>query len=122
MVLDLALDRDGILHVAAMEKNTGLERRISIDQAVARYGAEELQQARDRIGTLFGQDDDGHGDWRGRVSSGDADVAALLDKASAKLDTVGGRGSSRDDRPDGNDPRCPGGRRRRDCSSRRGHS
>ena len=57
VVLDLALDRDGILHVAALEKNTGLERRISIDQAVARYGAAELQQAKERIGSLFGQDD-----------------------------------------------------------------
>ena len=57
VMLDLALDRDGILHVAAQEKNTGLERRISIDQAVARYGAAELQQARERIGSLFGQDD-----------------------------------------------------------------
>jgi molecular chaperone DnaK (HSP70) len=56
VVLDLALDRDGIMHVAAREKNTGLERRITIDQAVARYGAAELQQARERIGSLFGQD------------------------------------------------------------------
>ena len=45
VVLDLALDRDGILHVAACEKKTGLERRISIDQAVTRYEAAELQQA-----------------------------------------------------------------------------
>ena len=46
VVLDLALDRDGILHVAAREKKTGLERRISIDQAVTRYEAAELHQAR----------------------------------------------------------------------------
>ena len=89
MVLDLALDRDGILHVAALEKNTGLERRISIDQAVARYGAAELQQARERIGSLFGQDDADGPMGGDAVSSGDAEVAALLDKASAKLDTVG---------------------------------
>ena len=87
VVLDLALDRDGILHVAALEKNTGLERRISIDQAVARYGAAELQQARERIGSLFGQD--GAGPMGvDAMSSGNADVAALLDKASAKLDTA----------------------------------
>ena len=55
MVLDLALDRDGILHVAAREKKTGLERRISIDQAVTRYEAAELQQAKERIGSLFGE-------------------------------------------------------------------
>ena len=89
VVLDLALDRDGILHVAALEKNTGLERRISIDQAVARYGAAELQQARDRIGSLFGQDDADMAMEGDAASFGHAELAALLDKASAKLDTVG---------------------------------
>jgi molecular chaperone DnaK len=89
VVLDLTLDRDGILHVAALEKNTGLERRISIDKAVARYGAAELQQARDRIGSLFGQDDADLPMEGDAASSGDADIAALLDRAGAKLDTVG---------------------------------
>ena len=88
MMLDLALDRDGILHVAAIEKNTGLERRISIDQAVARYGAAELQQARERIGSMFGQD--ATDTWRWQESASDnAEVAALLDKASARLDAAG---------------------------------
>ena len=89
VVLDLALDRDGILHVAALEKNTGLERRISIDKAVARYGAAELQQARDRIGSLFGQDDTDVAMEGDAASFDNAELAALLDKASAKLDTVG---------------------------------
>jgi molecular chaperone DnaK (HSP70) len=89
VVLDLALDRDGILHVTAREKNTGLERRISIDQAVARYDAEELRRARDRIGTLFGQDDTDPSLDEDVVGSGHAALAALLAKASAKLDTIG---------------------------------
>jgi molecular chaperone DnaK len=90
VVLDLALDRDGILHVAAREKNTGLERRISIDQAVARYGAEELQQARQRIDQLFGEDAQDTMVDEDEEESGpdDAEVAALLDKASAKLDAA----------------------------------
>ncbi|HXA21105.1 MAG TPA: Hsp70 family protein [Acetobacteraceae bacterium] len=89
VVLDLALDRDGILHVAALEKNTGLERRISIDQAVARYGAAELQQAKERIGSLFGQDDADAPVSGDAAGSGYAELAALLDKASAKLDAAG---------------------------------
>jgi molecular chaperone DnaK (HSP70) len=89
VVLDLALDRDGILHVAALEKNTGLERRISIDKAVVRYGAAELQQARDRIGSLFGQDDADLVMEGDAASFDNAELAALLDKASAKLETVG---------------------------------
>ena len=89
VVLDLAIDRDGILHVAALEKNTGLERRISIDQAVARYGAAELQQAKERIGSLFGQDEADTPVSGDAAGSGYAELAALLDKASAKLDAAG---------------------------------
>ena len=89
VVLDLALDRDGILHVAAREKSTGLERRISIDQAVARYGAAELQQARQRIDQLFGQDAaDTMVDVEESTGPDHAEVAALLDKASARLDAA----------------------------------
>ena len=89
VVLDLAIDRDGIFHVAALEKNTGLERRISIDQAVARYGAAELQQAKERIGSLFGQDEADTPVSGDAAGSGYAELAALLDKASAKLDAAG---------------------------------
>jgi molecular chaperone DnaK len=88
VVLDLALDRDGILRVTAREKSTSLERRISIDQAVARYQAAELQQARERIGALFGEDGAELAP-AGDIGANNAEVAALLDKARAKLDTVG---------------------------------
>jgi molecular chaperone DnaK len=80
VVLDLALDRDGILHVAAREKRTGMERRVSIDQAVPRYGLAELRDARERIGSLFEQD--------AADGLAAAELAALLDKASARLDTA----------------------------------
>ena len=88
VVLDLALDRDGILHVAAREKNTGLERRISIDQAVPRYGAAELQEARERIGSLFGADADTPPEG-GEAGLAGPEIAALLEKAGARLDTAG---------------------------------
>jgi len=87
VVIDLALDRDGILHVAAREKNTGLERRISIEQAVPRLGAAELEEARGRIDALFG--DNAAADDAGSPGVGDAALAALLERASAKLDTAG---------------------------------
>jgi molecular chaperone DnaK len=87
VVLDLALDRDGILHVAAREKKTGLERRIRIDQAVTRYKAAELQQAKERIGSLFGETE---AETALEGGAGvDAVIAALLEKARAKLDVVG---------------------------------
>jgi molecular chaperone DnaK len=86
VLLDLALDRDGILHVTAREKRTGLERRISIDQAVRRYGATELQQAKERIGALFGES----GTDEAPEDAIDSDaIAALLEKTRARLDAVG---------------------------------
>lgn len=87
VILDLALDRDGILHVAAREKVTGLEARISIDQAVPRYGKAELQEAKERIGTLFSPAEEGaEADGATPVNVA---LAALLAKAEAKLDEAG---------------------------------
>ena len=46
-----------ILQVSAREKKTGLERRITIDNATSRYDREQLDEARQRIGALFGDQD-----------------------------------------------------------------
>jgi molecular chaperone DnaK (HSP70) len=89
IILDLALDRDGILHVSAKEKKTGLERRITIDKAMSRYDKDELELARQRIDSLFGED--GELPPPGEPGAGPADAAldALLAKARAKLDEAG---------------------------------
>jgi len=85
VILDLALDRDGILQVSAREKNTGLEQRITIEKAMSRYDQTQLDEARGRIGSLF----------EGREEGAEAQAAAgsalddLLSKASAKLDGAG---------------------------------
>jgi molecular chaperone DnaK (HSP70) len=87
VILDLALDRDGILQVSAREKKTGLERRITIDKAMSRYDQEQQDQARDRIGSLFEGREQG-----GSVDDGataDAALDALLAKASGTLDEAG---------------------------------
>jgi molecular chaperone DnaK (HSP70) len=87
VILDLALDRDGILQVSAREKQTGLERRITIDKAMSRYDQTQLDQARERIGSLFeGREP---GDAAVVDSATDSALAALLAKASAKLDDAG---------------------------------
>ena len=88
VILDLALDRDGILHVAAREKASGLEARISIDQAVPRYGKAELEQARERIGALFGATPEAAPDGAGAEVTATA-LAALVARAEAKLDEAG---------------------------------
>jgi molecular chaperone DnaK len=84
VILDLALDRDGILQVSAREKKTGLERRITIDKAMSRFDQDQLDQARERIGSLFeGREQDGSA---GGAGAADPAVDALLEKASGKLD------------------------------------
>ena len=95
IIFELALDRDGILHVTAKEKKTGLERRITIDKAVAGYGKEGLAEARQRIGALFGEEA-GFPMPGDRSQTGDEDKSAadtelegLLARATAKLDEVG---------------------------------
>jgi molecular chaperone DnaK (HSP70) len=87
VIIDLALDRDGILQVSAREKKTGLERRITIDKAVSRFDQDQLDQAREHIGSLFeGREQGGSADGAGAA---DPAIDALLAKASGKLDQAG---------------------------------
>jgi molecular chaperone DnaK len=91
IIIDLALDRDGILQVSAKEKNTGLERRITIDRAMSRYEKDELDDARQRISDLFDAEDADEPSGS-ETSDGapetviDASLATLVAKAQAKLD------------------------------------
>ncbi|MFO1431890.1 MAG: Hsp70 family protein [Candidatus Competibacteraceae bacterium] len=55
IILQLALDLDGILQVSAREKNTGLEKSIRIDNAISRFREGELEAARERVEALFSQ-------------------------------------------------------------------
>jgi molecular chaperone DnaK (HSP70) len=87
VVLDLALNRDGILQVSAREKETGLERRITIDKAASRYDQVQLDEARQRIGALFEDGEQGGGGHAGDAANSALD--ALLAKASAQLDKAG---------------------------------
>jgi molecular chaperone DnaK (HSP70) len=84
VIIDLALDRDGILQVSAREKVTGLERRITIDKATSRFDQAQLVEARARIGAMF----EGGEVIEPAPANGSA-IAALLDKASSKLDAAG---------------------------------
>jgi molecular chaperone DnaK len=84
VIVDLVLDRDGILQVSAREKKTGLERRITIDNATSRYDREQLDEARQRIGALFGDQEQAASVGSGAAT--DSAVDALLARASAKLD------------------------------------
>ena len=53
IILQLALDANGILQVSAREKNTGLEKSITINQAISQFEDGELTDARERIEQLL---------------------------------------------------------------------
>lgn len=53
IVMRLSLDLDGVLNVSAMEKSTGLEKSIIIDNALRCYEQEEIEAAQARINALF---------------------------------------------------------------------
>ena len=57
ITLTLALDLNGMLHVSAQEKATGLEKSITIKNAIARFEHRALDTAKDRINKLFGQNE-----------------------------------------------------------------
>ena len=55
IILSLKLDLNGILNVSAVEKNTGLEKSIVIDNAISRFEGAKLETAKDRINEIFGE-------------------------------------------------------------------
>ncbi|MDD2658533.1 MAG: Hsp70 family protein [Methylococcales bacterium] len=57
ITVTLALDLNGMLHVSAQEKATGLEKSITIKNAISRFEHGALDTARHRINKLFGQNE-----------------------------------------------------------------
>jgi molecular chaperone DnaK (HSP70) len=56
VVMSFALDLNGILQVTAREKATSLEYSITIDNAIARFERDKLEEARGRVEALFGDE------------------------------------------------------------------
>jgi molecular chaperone DnaK len=55
LVVQLDLDLNGMLRVSAREKATGLQKQVTIENALAQYEREEVNQARARLDHLWGQ-------------------------------------------------------------------
>ncbi|MBU4264116.1 MAG: Hsp70 family protein [Proteobacteria bacterium] len=88
-----SLDTDGILHVSAREKATGLEKSITIENAMARFEENELAKARNKVRRLFGEAGDTAADDAGPEAGKaepDAVVQArlLIEKAEKLLDAA----------------------------------
>jgi molecular chaperone DnaK (HSP70) len=88
IVTTFSLDLDGILHVTTREKETGLERSITIANALARLETDQLDAARERVRALFGEDTEGEGAGadlrRHRV-----EALTLVEKAERLLKSAG---------------------------------
>lgn len=54
ILLKLELDLSGVLHVSAIEKKTGLQKSLVIDNALSRFEEGEMETAKGRIQELFG--------------------------------------------------------------------
>jgi len=92
IILELALDLDGILRVSAREKNTGLEKSIHIDKAISQFQENELATARERVDALFGEVIEKPSGSRPQLK---VQAEALVEKAERMLDQA-----SDDDRED----------------------
>jgi len=99
IVLGLSLDLNGILEVTAREKRSGLQRSITIGNAIARFGQDKLDQARSRVQALFGEESGTAGPAlvggaQAEPSGAEArrlgvEARALVEKAERLLDKVG---------------------------------
>lgn len=83
IVVRFDLDLDGILHVTATEKATGLEKSVQINNAVGRMDREALTAARSNVISLFGESQTDHDD------SVLQQAQALITRAEVLLDQVG---------------------------------
>jgi molecular chaperone DnaK len=60
IVVQLDLNLDGLLKVSARERATGLQKQVTIENALARYEREDMDEARERLSVLW--DDLGDGE------------------------------------------------------------
>jgi len=102
IVTTFSLDVNGILHVTSREKRTGLEARITIDNATARFASDELAAARERLSALMGDLEPPSGPDIG-VPGGErretVAARALVEKAERLME--GANSEDRDDLVDG---------------------
>ena len=92
IVMTFALDLNGILHVSAKEKRTGLEKQITIDNATARFEGQEMDAARARLSSLIDGESEVVTDAGANTESDDRRetlrARALTEKAERLMETA----------------------------------
>jgi molecular chaperone DnaK len=86
IVAHFDLDVNGILHVTATEKRTGLHKSIRIDNAFEQFDKERMKQAKERIGSLFFEDTTAF--EKAPKSKTEIEAEELITKAEEKLDII----------------------------------
>lgn len=87
ITLTLDLDLNGMLHVSAREKATGLEKSITINNVISGFQEEELADAKQRINGLFEQQVVDENDAKPE-SATVAQARKLIKKAESLFDTA----------------------------------
>lgn len=87
ITLTLDLDLNGMLHVSAREKATGLEKSITINNVISRFQTEELTAAKQRIDGLFGQPTGDDSQVKPETAAV-AEARKLIKKAESLFETV----------------------------------
>ncbi|MCK5876967.1 MAG: Hsp70 family protein [Candidatus Marithrix sp.] len=85
ILIKLELDLNGILSVSAIEKNTGLKKTITIDNAISRFEEDEMELAKERIQGIFGEVIEGTATKGNKVV---IQAKALVEKAERLLDSA----------------------------------
>jgi molecular chaperone DnaK len=78
IVVQLDLNLDGILKVSARERATGLQKQVTIENALARYEREELDDARERLQVLWDDLGDGEEEPAEEGAEGAGELPALV--------------------------------------------
>ena len=92
VVINFALDLNGILNVTVREKRTGLERSLTIDNAFVGVERDTLDEARERVQALFEEEQSGGTPESERTRGGRplrVEARALLEKAERMLEKAG---------------------------------
>lgn len=87
IVTTFSIDVDGILHVTSREKATGLEYSITINNAIARFENDKLDEARARVNSLFG-DQESESVAPADLRRHRVEALALIEKAERMLKTA----------------------------------
>ncbi len=90
IILQFALDLNGIMQVTTREKKTGLEKSIQIDNVLTQFEEGALETARSRINALFANGETLEGQLAGTAGATEhqltAQARALVEKAERLLD------------------------------------